>query len=907
MTTIGRTSLRYGLFIAAFCLLFLNTFNQVEAKTTIIVNDMSNIVADDGRCTLIEAIRAANTDTSSGVMTGECLAGTGADTIQLSATNYQLTTVNNTVDGANGLPSITSTIIIEGNGATIERASSAPPFRLFHIQQTGNLTLKAVTLRNGFSFVAGSLQAGGAIFNRGTLQLEGSAFVGHSVLGEAGKNGSAVGGGGGGGGSAGLGGAIFNDTTGTTTILNSTFSGNQALGGPGGRGLPSGGILSGNGGNGGGPGGSGGVFGFPGANGAFGGGGGGGSATREAGSAGGQGGYGSGGGGGGATNNGGLGGPGGLGGFAGGAGGQSATAAGAGGGGGAGLGGAIFNNGGTVTIKHATFAQNQAQGGTGGLGASGTANGRQGAGTGGAIYNHNGTLTIQNSILAENGSANCGQDGNGLISKGHNLVSDTSCREIFMATGDIINTGAQLGALQDNGGPSLSHAIALTSPARDGVKDSQFCTTRFDQRDRPRPQGNLCDIGAYELGFGTIIINSVVVGAPPPDSWEFMLNGDTFVSFEPDGGQHSAEIIDGAYTLEQVTKPGYVTSVTCTGNLNGTNLTTFDLLSGKTIECTFTTVPEPATLTVAVDTIGQLPETGWDVTLNGNDLTSITPVDETKSFEIEAGIYILQQNPKDGYDTTVNCSDKSFGENSVTFEVASGEDLSCTFTNQAEPAQLNLTKIVEGVAPTTAWEFEINNTPLTTIGPEGEVKSLEIEAGNYTLSEIVKFGFMPRGSCSNGSDGTTEVSFTVRPGEAIDCTFTATNIISEPGEDTLTILTRSNPAGITNLNFAGDLGEFTLDDGSSQTFTDLATGTYTIFERRDSLPSQFWALIFVECQYQVNSETISFFAEIEEQTDRFSATIPFERGQNLICTFHNEQANVYVEPDVKLFFPLIVQ
>ena len=45
---------------------------------SIVVNSSADTVADDGFCTLREAITAANTDTASGAMLGECSAGSGA-------------------------------------------------------------------------------------------------------------------------------------------------------------------------------------------------------------------------------------------------------------------------------------------------------------------------------------------------------------------------------------------------------------------------------------------------------------------------------------------------------------------------------------------------------------------------------------------------------------------------------------------------------------------------------------------------------------------------------------------------------------------------------------------------------------------------------------------------------------
>ena len=124
---------------------------------------------------LIAAVNAANT------------AG-GANTIVLTAPTtspYVLTAVNNTTDGANGLPVIfggtrkiaADNLTIEANGDTIERSavSGTPAFRLFDVASGGSLTLENMSLQNGFAygFPYGTNAAaqGGAIRNQGALIL----------------------------------------------------------------------------------------------------------------------------------------------------------------------------------------------------------------------------------------------------------------------------------------------------------------------------------------------------------------------------------------------------------------------------------------------------------------------------------------------------------------------------------------------------------------------------------------------------------------------------------------------------------------------------------------------------------------------------------------------------------------
>jgi hypothetical protein len=98
-------------------------------------------------CTLADAITAANTDTA----TGGCAAGSGDDTIVLEAgATYTLTAVAdiNGFLGPSGLPAITTTMTIQGNGATIQRDPTAPAFRLIRLD-TGSLTITNLTLTGG--------------------------------------------------------------------------------------------------------------------------------------------------------------------------------------------------------------------------------------------------------------------------------------------------------------------------------------------------------------------------------------------------------------------------------------------------------------------------------------------------------------------------------------------------------------------------------------------------------------------------------------------------------------------------------------------------------------------------------------------------------------------------------------
>jgi len=140
------------------------------------------------------------------------------------------------------------------------------------------------------------------------------------------------------------------------------------------------------------------------------------------------------------------------------------------------IGGGLYNTA-TATLLHTTIALNSA--------------------TGGAGVANTGTATLQSTLLYANTSGNCSGTIN---SNGTNLDSGTSCA--FAGTGDLSSTDPLLGALADNGGPTLTHALLTGSPAIDAAANAG-CPTE-DQRGVTRPvDGNgdgiaVCDIGTFE-------------------------------------------------------------------------------------------------------------------------------------------------------------------------------------------------------------------------------------------------------------------------------------------------------------------------------------------------------------------------------------------------------------------------
>jgi CSLREA domain-containing protein len=178
----------------------------VQADTTIYVNTTDDELNSDGDCSLREAIRAANSDTT----VDACPAGSGADTIILPAGVYTLT-ISGIVEeaAATGDLDITDDLTLIGAGASTTTIDGGGLDRVFHIAPFGvdiTVEMSGMTIRNGQA-----PGGGGGIWNDGLLTIADCAVTGNGASDEAG--------------------GIWNE--GTLTVTSSTISNNSATHGGG--------------------------------------------------------------------------------------------------------------------------------------------------------------------------------------------------------------------------------------------------------------------------------------------------------------------------------------------------------------------------------------------------------------------------------------------------------------------------------------------------------------------------------------------------------------------------------------------------------------------------------------------------------------------------------------------------
>ncbi|HXJ73899.1 MAG TPA: choice-of-anchor Q domain-containing protein, partial [Candidatus Dormibacteraeota bacterium] len=159
------------------------------------------------------------------------------------------------------------------------------------------------------------------------------------------------------------------------------------------------------------------------------------------------------------------------------------------------VGGGIFNDSGTVDLFYSTITANAVPGGS--------------PDDGGGICNLWGSVEFESSIVAANLASVDFFDGEFgfIVSYGFNLVGSTSGFNLVGSTSgffvpgtadqfDVTAAALKLGPLQDNGGPTFTHALLCGSLAINAGNNANAPLT--DQRGFARIVSGTIDIGAYE-------------------------------------------------------------------------------------------------------------------------------------------------------------------------------------------------------------------------------------------------------------------------------------------------------------------------------------------------------------------------------------------------------------------------
>ncbi len=191
-----------------------------------------------------------------------------------------------------------------------------------------------------------------------------------------------------------------------------------------------------------------------------------------------------------------------------------------------------------------------------------------------------------------------------------------------------------------------------------------------------------------------------------------------------------------------------------------------------------------------------------------------------------------------------------------------------------------------------------SETVITNLVGQAALTDIPLPGGTYTVTAYFNGEIpLPNGttrlanSIYNGTTAATEVTLAQTTGSL---TIVKSVVLSEYVHD---------------FRFEGDLGVFTLTTNSAfsrTTFTDLAPNNYTITEDAASFPDEQWSLISVSCVDTAPPERQPVTPTVDDFTA--TATIPVAAGQQVVCEFLNERANLSGEdPTHQLYLPFVVK
>jgi uncharacterized repeat protein (TIGR01451 family) len=393
---------------------------------------------------------------------------------------------------------------------------------------------------------------------------------------------------------------------------------------------------------------------------------------------------------------------------------------------------------------------------------------------------------------------------------------------------------------------------------------------------------------------GTIVVATQTL--PDGDAETFHFSGDVAGTIGDGDTIEVVGVLPGTYTTTAAAVAGWdLTGIGCDDGDSsadlGTATATFEVQAGETVTCTFINTKRGSiTINAASDPSGA---TGFTFT-DDIDVPNTFTLDDGQSETftgVTPGTYtVVEDDPTPALDLTgLTCNDSDasgvdsttvHATRTATINLDPGESVSCDFTNTDRGS---ITVVQQTLPDGDPQSFAFTGDAAGSIADNGTIVVANLIPGTYTSTQTALAGWdLTSLTCDDGdSTGVTTTgvaTFVVGAGEDVTCTFTNTK------RGTIQISKVSDPTGGTGFAFTDDVpgsGSFTLDDGQTETLTNVVPGTYTVTET-DPAPGA--DLTLLTCSDSDGSGTDSTGVVATRL-----ATINLDPGETVACTFSNTE------------------
>jgi len=278
----------------------------------------------------------------------------------------------------------------------------------------------------------------------------------------------------------------------------------------------------------------------------------------------------------------------------------------------------------------------------------------------------------------------------------------------------------------------------------------------------------------------------------------------------------------------------------------------------------------------------------------GFSLTDASP--PNTSGPLVPGTYAVAELLPAGWSAGVpSCND---GSSHLAIGLSPGETVTCTFTNTKVPGtSLTIAKVAD---PADGTDFSFGGDLGAFALASGESKTFaDLNPGEYDVEEALAAGWTLDDVVCTTSLAVAAVDFelvgesvsvNLRQGEAVSCTFyNSSEEEEEEAQLTIAKVARTENPDLEDaeFNFTGDLGDFALASGESESF-DLAPGVYAVTE----LLVDPWVL-----EAAPDGIVCTGGGTVVYDQAAAKVTVSLADGDDVICTFHNYDEDT-IGPDL---------